>query len=141
MKAAVRKILTSSNSDEWRTPGWLYQHLDRGYHFDFDPCSTPGNALSDFYATKEMDSLTMDWGRHIVYMNCPYSRVAEFMAKAEESARGGATVVCLVPSRPGARWFQRAFREAAVICWLRQRHQQRHVRQLDHSVRPEPRGL
>ena len=39
-------------------------------------------------------------------MNPPYGReISRWMRKAFESAAGGATVVCLVPSRTDTKWF------------------------------------
>jgi hypothetical protein len=40
-----------------------------------------------------------------VWLNPPYSRCREFVARAAEAARNGSTVVCLVPSRTDTRWW------------------------------------
>jgi hypothetical protein len=41
----------------------------------------------------------------ICWLNPPYSKCREFIAKAAAEARKGCTVVCLVPSRTDTRWW------------------------------------
>jgi phage N-6-adenine-methyltransferase len=96
----------SSASDEWPTPRWLFEALDREFGFTLDPCATVRNAKCRRFFTRTDDGLLQDWGTESVFMNPPYGRViGEWVAKARRSARLGATVVCLLPSRTDTRWW------------------------------------
>lgn len=58
----MNRALFTSTSCEWETPRALFAALDAEFHFDLDPCATPGNAkCRDFY-TIETDGLTQNWG-------------------------------------------------------------------------------
>jgi phage N-6-adenine-methyltransferase len=72
-------------SDQWETPPWLFEYLNRIFTFGWDACSTPENNLLGGY----MDALHGDWPRRRpVYMNPPYSKPKPFLQKAyEESLR------------------------------------------------------
>ena len=41
----------SSKSNEWATPQYLFDELDREFSFTLDPCATDGNAKCDKYYT------------------------------------------------------------------------------------------
>jgi len=95
-----------SSTSEWSTPQWLFDTLNVEFHFTLDPCATPGNAKCPNYFTLKEDGLSQDWGRNTVFMNPPYGRaISRWMRKAYESARQGATVVCLVPARTDTNWW------------------------------------
>ena len=103
----INKGLFSSNSNEWYTPKDLFDKLDKEFNFTLDPCCTKESALCDKYYTKEDDGLkqdwsgdTQDWSKDIVFMNPPYGReIKDWIKKAYEESKRGATVVCLIPSR------------------------------------------
>jgi len=98
----------SSRSDEWPTPQWLFDTLNREFGFNLDPCATHGNAKCARHFTREEDGLAQEWGEATVFMNPPYGReIRHWMRKAFESARAGATVVCLVPARTDTDWWHR----------------------------------
>ena len=104
----VHESLFSSATPEWETPEWLFDALDAEFSFSLDPCCTDENAKCNTHFTKSDDGLSQDWGDHNVFMNPPYGRViGDWMQKAYESSRGGATVVCLVPARTDTRWWHR----------------------------------
>lgn len=58
----MNEALFSSKSDEWATPQYLFDELDKEFHFDIDACATDENHKCDVYYTKEQDGLKMDWG-------------------------------------------------------------------------------
>ena len=90
----------SSNTNEWYTPRDLFTKLNLEYNFTLDPCATPENALCSKYFTKDIDGLTQDWSKDIVFMNPPYGReIGKWIKKAYEESQKGAVVVCLIPSR------------------------------------------
>ena len=96
----------SSHSNEWPTPRWLFEKLDREFYFTLDPCSTHANATCHLHFTQSEDGLAQDWGGHVVFMNPPYGRqIRLWMKKAFASAAAGATVVCLVPARTDTEWW------------------------------------
>ena len=95
----------SSESIEWATPQWLFDLLDKEYHFETDVCASKGNAKCRTFWTKEDSGLEKEW-KGSCWMNPPYGReIADWMAKAKTSADNGATVVCLVPARPDTDWW------------------------------------
>ena len=90
----------SSNTNEWYTPRDLFTKLNLEYNFTLDSCATPENALCSKYFTKDIDGLTQDWSKDIVFMNPPYGReIGKWIKKAYEESQKGAVVVCLIPSR------------------------------------------
>lgn len=95
----------SSTTDLWETPQWLFDELNNVYHFQTDVCAIPENAKCATYFTPEQDGLAQEW-KGICWMNPPYGRnIGKWVKKAYESARNGATVVCLLPSRTDTAWW------------------------------------
>ena len=98
----------TSSTDEWPTPHWLFDALNREFEFTLDPCATHENTRCVRHFTRDEDGLKQDWRNHVVWMNPPYGReIGRWMKKAFESAQFGATVVCLVPSRTDTFWWHR----------------------------------
>lgn len=92
-------------TDEWATPQDFYDVVNAEFGFDLDACALDSSAKCERYFTPELDGLAHDW-TGTVWMNPPYGDViAQWMAKAHESAQAGATVVCLVPARTDTAWF------------------------------------
>ena len=58
----ISTALTTSNSDEWSTPGWLYEQLDSEFHFDLDPAASDENHKTSEYFTREQNGLECSWG-------------------------------------------------------------------------------
>ena len=77
--------------DNWKTPDYLYNYLDREFNFDFDPC--PLN-----HDLSKWDGLKIEWG-YRNFVNPPYSRKLKeaFIKKAIEESKKGKTCVCLIP--------------------------------------------
>lgn len=98
----------SSKTPEWSTPRWFYKGVDAEFGFTLDPCSTHENCFCPRHFTIAEDGLKQDWTNDIVFMNPPYGReIGRWVKKAYESAKCGATVVCLLPPRADTRWFHR----------------------------------
>lgn len=97
----------SRATDEWPTPQWLFEALNREFGFTLDPCSSVENAKCKKHYTIIDSGLLKDWGAETVFMNPPYSECRKWMEKAYNSAGNGATVVCLVPSRTDTVWWHR----------------------------------
>lgn len=103
MKSA---LMFSKASDEWATPQAFFDALDAEFDFALDAAASVTNAKCYRWLS---DSLGADWlvisGGHPIWLNCPYSRCAEFIQTAALEAFRGATVVALVPSRTDTRWW------------------------------------
>jgi phage N-6-adenine-methyltransferase len=100
-----RATWASSATDLWATPQDFYDDLHAEFGFSLDVCATPDNAKCPRYFTAEHDGLAQQW-HGVCWMNPPYGRViGNWMRKAYESAKEGALVVCLVPSRTDTRWW------------------------------------
>jgi len=107
MNKNTLKVLTSSVKQDWETPQDLFEKLNQEFHFTLDVCASTTNFKCSSYYTEQEDGLKQNWGKEACWMNPPYGReIGKWMKKAYESWQAGATVVCLVPSRTGAKWFQ-----------------------------------
>ncbi len=95
----------TQRTDEWDTPQWLFDALDKEFGFTLDPCCTTENATCEKYYTMIENGLLQDWGTETVFMNPPYSEANPWMRKAYGAAQEGATVVCLIPSRTDTAWW------------------------------------
>ena len=107
------RVLFSKNSDLWETPAAVFRDLDDEFHFDLDAAALRESAKCGEYLgpdhedPKKRDALRCAWGQRgwRVWLNPPYSRCREFVAKAHEWSRRGRTVVCFIPSRTDTRWY------------------------------------
>lgn len=98
------------NSNNWKTPDWLYNELNEVYHFDFDPC--PLN-----HDLSKWDGLKIEWGKSN-FVNPPYDRDNKplFITKAFQQYELGKTSVLLIPSATGTKQFHSMI---TPICKLR----------------------
>ena len=95
----------SSKTDLWETPQDFFDRYNAIYGFTLDVCALPNNAKCNTYFTPEQDGLSQEWVG-VCWMNPPYGRaIAKWVQKAFESAKHGATVVCLLPARTDTRWW------------------------------------
>ena len=95
-----------SRGSDWATPHELYRELDAEFNFTLDVCAADWNAKCSRFFDEQKDGLKQDWGSEIVFMNPPYGKVLEqWMRKAFNSSRAGATVVCLVPAATDTSWW------------------------------------
>jgi phage N-6-adenine-methyltransferase len=119
-------LMFSKASDEWSTPWDFANELHAEFHFDLDAAASSGNAKCAQWfgpGSAYPDALALkEWGRpyrpQTVWLNPPYSRCKEFIAKAAEQARHGNTVVCLIPSRTDTAYWH-------AHIWDAEKHQPR----------------
>ena len=105
-KSSLNKGLFTSTTDDWATPQYIFDELDKEFHFTTDVCADEKNHKCANYFTKEDNGLEQDWIAEC-YMNPPYGReIGKWVKKAYDAALKGATVVCLLPSRTDTAWFQ-----------------------------------
>jgi site-specific DNA-methyltransferase (adenine-specific) len=98
----------SKKTDDWETPREFFKELDREFRFGLDAAASEDNSKCTSFLDLGLDALRRDWATEpgwSVWLNPPYSRCAEFIAKAAEESRKGTTVVALVPARTCTRWF------------------------------------
>ena len=101
-------VMFSKASDEWSTPEATYAALDAEFHFDLDCAATPENRKCPRWlgpGSAQPDALSVSWEAPRCWLNPPYSRVRDFMAKAAAEAQRGCMVVALVPARTDTRWW------------------------------------
>lgn len=93
----------SSVKDDWETPQYILDELDREFNFDADGACTAENCKFGICFT---DTFNADWKGLTVFMNPPYGRgIGKFIEKAYNESLKGATVVCLLPARVDTKWF------------------------------------
>jgi len=98
--------MRSSNTDQWATPQYLFDTLDKEFHFTLDVCADQTNHKTARYYDKAQDGLRHAW-TGVCWMNPPYGRaIGDWVKKAYEESRGGAVVVCLLPARTDTRWWR-----------------------------------
>lgn len=98
-------VMFSSKTDLWETPQYLFDKLNKKFHFTIDVCATKENAKCKKYYTKEQDGLSQEW-EDVCWCNPPYGReIIKWVRKASISAKNGATIVMLLPARTDTYWF------------------------------------
>jgi site-specific DNA-methyltransferase (adenine-specific) len=98
----------SKASDEWATPQEFFDVLDAEFGFALDAAASRDNHKCRVWYGGAIDALTLEAWASVpcsVWLNPPYSRCREFIAKAADESRKGLTVVALVPARTDTRWF------------------------------------
>lgn len=99
------EVMFSSATDDWPTPQAFFDHLNREFRFELDPCASADNAKCYIFFTKEQNGLERDWFG-TVFMNPPYGEtIGQWVRKAKIEAAKGCTVVCLVPARTDTAWW------------------------------------
>lgn len=108
----------TSNSDEWATPQWLFNELNREFGFTLDVCALPHNAKCERYFTPDDDGLRQKW-TGCCWCNPPYGR--RIGAWVKKAAEADTTVVMLLPARTDTRWFHDFIYNNAEVRFLRGR--------------------
>ncbi len=112
----------SSNDMTWETPQWLFDKLDKEFHFTLDVCALSETAKCKNYYTPQIDGLKQDWEDNICWMNPPYGReVGVWIEKAYKESLKGAIVVCLIPSRTDTKYWHDYCMKANEIRFIKGR--------------------
>jgi site-specific DNA-methyltransferase (adenine-specific) len=95
-------LMFSSKTPEYETPQYLFDELDRQFHFKLDVCATEKNAKCNTYISEEVDGLTQEWWKSAWnWCNPPYGRnIGKWVEKCTHYK-----TVCLLPARTDTRWF------------------------------------
>lgn len=111
--------------DKWETPRWLFDLLNQEFRFSLDAAASGINFKCNGYCDQLGDGLKIYWYYHscggAIYLNPPYSKIAEFIKKAYEESLKGATVVCLIPARTDTAYWHDYCMKAAEIRFIRGR--------------------
>lgn len=122
-----RKKSIKTEKDSWGTPQWLFDLLDREFHFNFDAAASYDNGKCNIISS---DSLNIPWYKGLgmpsggrVWLNPPYSagNIDRFMQKAYEESQKGAVVVCLVPCATDTKWWHQYAMKAQEIRFIKGR--------------------
>ena len=113
--------LFTSKTDLWETPQAIFDDLNKEFGFNTDVCAIPSNAKCSHFYSPDVDGLSQAW-YGVCWMNPPYGRsIGAWIKKAYESAKAGATVVCLLPSRTDTAWWHDFCMKASEIRYIRGR--------------------
>lgn len=105
MNQNTKDTIFSSASEDWATPRVFMRSIHEEFHPTLDVCASAANTTCARFFDKDLDGLTQPW-TGVCWMNPPYGRaIGQWLAKAAQSAREGATVICLLPARTDTRWW------------------------------------
>jgi phage N-6-adenine-methyltransferase len=108
-------------SDVWETPPELFAELHKEFHFTVDVAALPDNAKCAQFFSPGQDGLKQTW-IGVCWMNPPYGpHLRAWVRKARDSARAGATVVCLLPARTDSVWWHDYVLPCAEVRFVRGR--------------------
>lgn len=119
--------MTIKLSDQWQTPKWLFDEIEREHGpFDIDLCATENNSKCDIYGHNYLkNDFCYTSNKHIYvmgglieairefydyeyeavcFMNPPYSNPRPFIEKAWEDSKY-CKIVCLVKADPSTKWW------------------------------------
>lgn len=116
---AITRKNVGNDKDEWGTPDWLFNLLNKEARFTGDVAATEENAKCKQFFTKKDDALSQDWFKRN-FLNPPYSArlVSRFMQKARLEANAGAVVWCLIRVASDTQWWHRNVMEAQEIRFI-----------------------
>ena len=138
-----RERTVNIDKRRYGTPQPFFDRLNAVFGpFVLDPCAEKSTAKCARYFTEEDDGLSQDWGENIVFMNPPFGRyekacnekckkkrcverghhiekdiagTSDWVAKAWTASLNGATVVGILPSSLGAKWFHDYVMRASTL--------------------------
>lgn len=68
----MNNCMFSSNKQDWETPQWLFDHLNKKFHFTLDACANKENHKCEKYFDEKIDGLKQNWENEVVWCNPPY---------------------------------------------------------------------
>lgn len=105
----------TKRSDEWQTPAWLFEELNKEFNFDIDLCATAENSKCDSYCENYL--IQNIKGCRSAFMNPPYSNPKPFIEKAWEDSKH-CKIVCLVKCDPSTRWWSTFWLYSSIFGYL-----------------------
>ena len=124
----MNEVHYSTGKDDWETPQWLFDELNKEFNFTLDPCCTHETAKCTKHYTEQENGLAQDWSGETVFCNPPYSRGNKenpgqeaWIKKCHDEASGGAICVILLPARTDTKAFHAYIYHKAEIRFLKGR--------------------
>lgn len=77
--------------DDWQTPQWLFDKLDKQYEFRFDCCASDNNFKYNFY-TNNFVECKLPFNNIICWMNPPFSIAREMFEHFFKVVRKGVAI-------------------------------------------------
>jgi len=117
-----KRVIHSGGKDDWETPHEFFNKLDACFKFTLDPCAEASTAKCVKYYTKEENGLDKSWRGETVFVNPPYSKSDEWLAKCyQESLQPNTVVVALVAARTDTKRWARYAMKADQIHFIKGR--------------------
>ena len=116
-------------SDIRVTPATVMARMVAAYGvFDLDAAAFATNRQAERYFGPDhtnpllRDALALKWDKHgrLVWLNCPYSEIPQWLAKVKaevKRAERGFRVVCLLPSSTSSHWWHLYVWNARARTW------------------------
>lgn len=120
----MRKVLLSSNKQDWETPQDLFDALNREFKLTIDVCANEKNRKCERFFSEEDDGLKQNWEGETVWCNPPYTSKLQdqFVEKCfYESKKPGTTCVMLIPARTDTDRFHRYIYGKAEVRFIKGR--------------------
>lgn len=120
--------------DNWQTPDWVFEALDKEFTFSLDGAADSKNAkclryLSPDDSVNRHDANLEDafkfkaWTGEVIFVNPPYSCLGPWVDLFAKWGEQGATVVALLMNNTDTEWFRRVWETADEIRFLDNRIQ------------------
>lgn len=99
-----------SAKQDWETPWDFFNPINAEFGFTLDAAASAKNTkVPSNFITEEQNGLKTKWGNEIVWLNPPYGKgkqpISDWVKKANDERRNGATTVMLIPARTNTNWF------------------------------------
>lgn len=94
----------SSKTNEWSTPQYTFDALNKEFNFTLDVAATKENTKCDRYFTEKEDGLAQSWDNETIWCNPPYGRTLRKWVEKASSIKNG-KVVMLIPARTDTSYF------------------------------------
>lgn len=103
-----KEAFKNIHGNVFETPQWLFDSLNKEFHFTFDLASNEYNAKCDNFYTETDNALSQDWHKidGWLWLNPPYSPLKPWIVKAQDENKKGAKIVLLCPPLITSRYFQ-----------------------------------
>ena len=109
--------MRTSLNPTWTTPRDFFDKLNQEFHFGLDAAALASSTLvpDNWYGPDHPQLIRRDAFRRMwtidcsdkpIWLNPPYGRtIGDWMKKANQEAKHGAVIVCLVPVRTDTNWW------------------------------------
>jgi len=99
MQQSVESKVPVNMRDNWRTPRFVFEHLQKALETEFlcDLAADIHNSHCDRYFSAEKSALSHDWPIGTSFCNPPFTRKVDFVRRAVEQQARGAFSVFVLP--------------------------------------------